>query len=114
LQQEKEKNKSLQLEVDSLNNTIKLSVANINEELRLPMLNIVSSILKVYGTKSYLNGVELPIEIESDNDTSDFEVNIHYANSAKISNNFKQGLIRASKDKDYNGNYNFNKKYFLY
>ncbi len=56
------------------------------------MLNIVSSILRVYGTKSYLNGVELPIETKNDNDTSDFE-----ANSSKISNNFKQGLIRASK-----------------
>jgi hypothetical protein len=86
-----------------------LSVANINEELRLPMLNIASSILKVYGTKSYLNSVELPIEIENDNDTSDFEVNIYYAHSAKISNEFKQGLIRVSKDKDYNGNYNFEK-----
>jgi hypothetical protein len=73
------------------------------------MLNIVSSILKVYGTKSYLNTVELSKEDENENDISDIEVFIHYSHSAKISQQFKEHLIRTSKDKDNKGNFTSNK-----
>jgi len=109
LQQEQEKNQTLTQEIVSLKNTNKIAASNINEELRQPMLNIVSSILKVYGTKSYLNTVELSKEDENENDTSDIEVFIHYSHSAKISQQFKEHLIRTSKDKDNKGNFTSNK-----